>query len=266
MAGPTRASRVLTTIETLAGRPLGGDEGVQMGSRDSEVKKAMVCWMATRDALASAERDGAQLVIAHESLFYPYDARLEEGETQGWEAWPTNRRRREIIERAGLTLARVHGTADELCVFDTFASLLDLGEPVLGQKCYKIYEIMPVPLGALVERVKAAVGLQHVRVSCADGDLARPVHRVGLPWGGLGLFVNISYQQWAMQNGCDVLIAGESDSYGFRFSAECHVPMIETSHEASEIPGLRRFTAILAEKHPEVTWHFYDNGTAWRWM
>ena len=42
--------------------------------------------------------------------------------------------------------------------------------------------------------------------------------------------------------------------------------MIETSHEASEIPGLRKLTALLAERHPEAVWHFYDNGNPWRWI
>ena len=108
--------------------------------------------------------------------------------------------------------------------------------------------------------------MDHVRVSCPTGDIDRLVHRVGLPWGGLGLFVNVSYQNWAIERNCDVLIAGESDSYGFRFSAECGIPMIETSHETSEIPGLRRFTELLAEHHPDVAWLFYDNGRPRTWL
>ena len=107
--------------------------------------------------------------------------------------------------------------------------------------------------------------MEHVRVSWAGCTPDRTVRRVGLPWGGLGLFVNVGYQQWVLENGCDVLIAGESDSYGFRFSGECGVPMIETSHEASEVPGMRHFTAILAEERPDLQFEFHDDGPAWRW-
>ena len=57
------------------------------------------------------------------------------------------------------------------------------------------------------------------------------VSRIGLPWGGLGLFVNVGYQQALVEQGCDLFIAGESDNYGFRFAQECGIPMIETSHE-----------------------------------
>ncbi|NOY75007.1 MAG: hypothetical protein GXP32_04360 [Kiritimatiellaeota bacterium] len=58
--------------------------------------------------------------------------------------------------------------------------------------------------------------------------------RVGLPWGGLGLFVNVAYQQFLFEHGCDVFIAGESDNMGFRFAEECGIPMIETSHEVNK--------------------------------
>ena len=264
MTDKTRIAGIVATVEALADRPLNGDEGVLFGRSDREVNKALVCWMATRDALSAAERAGAELVIAHESLFYPYNARIKPGEEQDWEQWQTNRQRREILERADMTVLRIHGSADRICIFDVFAEMLRLGKPVLGKGYHKVYEIQPTRLNDLVARVKGAVGFRHVRVSCADADLHKKVHRVGLPWGGLGLFVNVAYQQWLLKRGCDVLIAGESDSYGFRFSAECGVPMIETSHEASEIPGLRKFTDMLAEKHPDVAFEFFDNGNAWR--
>ena len=266
MADETHVRDILNTVETLSGHALNEDEGVIIGRAEQRVGAAIVCWMATRDALTEAEASSADLVIAHESLFYPYNARPKADAPEPWERWQTNRQRREIIERAGFTLARVHGSADEICIFDTAASILGLGEPVLGTGCEKVNEIEPVALRDLIERVKRAVGLDHVRVSCSDTDLDRRMHRVGMPWGGLGLFVNVSYQQWALEQGCDVLIAGESDSYGFRFSGECDVPMIETSHELSEIPGLRKFTELLAERHPDVSFAFHDNGNAWQWV
>ena len=261
----TTVADIIATVEGLSGHPLHSDEGVQMGRAGATVERALVCWMATRDALVAAESANADLVIAHESLFYPYNVRLTPGKADAWESWPTNRQRRDVIERAGLTVMRIHGSADDICIFDDFASLLRMGDPVAGEGTKKIYEIEPAALGELVEQVKAAVGMAHVRVSWAGCSPEKVVRRVGLPWGGLGLFVNVGYQQWAIENGCEVLIAGESDSYGFHFSAECGVPMIETSHEVSEVPGMRRFTAMLAGRHPKVQFERYDNRPAWRW-
>lgn len=108
----------------------------------------------------------------------------------------------------------------------------------------KIYEIDECTLDELVESVKLATGMSGVRVSRALGE-PRLIRRIGLPWGGLGLFVNVPYQQRPIEQGCDAFIAGESDNYGLRFAAECGIPMIETSHEISENPGLRHFVEMM---------------------
>jgi len=266
MSKKIHVSDILTTVEELTDDLLMKDEGVQMGDPKKPVTKATVCWTASRNALLSAEQNGSDLVICHESLFYPYDSTLKEGQTQDWEAWPTNRKRREIIERSGIALARVHGSADKISIFDHFAEMLELGKPAFGTGWYKVYDIEPTPISKILTSAKKAVGMDHVRTSCTDDDLDQKVSRVGLPWGGLGIMFNVSYQQWLIEQNCDILIAGEADSYGFRFAAEIGIPMIETSHEGSEIPGLRRFTDMLAEKHPEVSFDFYDNGCIWRWV
>jgi putative NIF3 family GTP cyclohydrolase 1 type 2 len=101
-----------------------------------------------------------------------------------------------------------------------------------------------------------------VRVS-DPGVGRREIRRVGLPWGGLGLFVNVSYQERLLELGCECLIAGETDDYGFRFSAELGVPMIETSHEISENPGLREFTQRARETFPGVRFEFFKNACPW---
>jgi putative NIF3 family GTP cyclohydrolase 1 type 2 len=260
------AGDVLQSVREWTGGRLNADEGLIAGDGDRPVRHALGCWMATVDALRQAERELADLVIAHESVFYPYNARPVSGETQEWEDWQTNRGRLEVIRRAGLSVVRIHGSADLICIRDEFAERLELGQPVLGEGLHTLFRIEPTPLKALVEHVTRRVGLDHVRVSCRDGDFDRTVRVVGLPWGGLGLDSNVAYQQWCIENGCDVLIAGESDSYGFRFSGECGIPMIETSHEASEVPGMRRFIDLLQTKHPDVTFTFYAQGTPWRWM
>jgi putative NIF3 family GTP cyclohydrolase 1 type 2 len=109
--------------------------------------------------------------------------------------------------------------------------------------------------------------MDHVRIGVPgepETAMDRRVHRVGLPWGGLGLFVNVGYQQTLIAQGCDVFIAGESDNYGFRFAQEAGIPMIETSHEVSENPGLAVFTERLKERFPDVDFAFYGNPCAWR--
>jgi putative NIF3 family GTP cyclohydrolase 1 type 2 len=257
-------TEIIAFVEGRVGHGLNSDEGVQHGSPTGEVRRALVCWMATRDALEQAGRTGCQLVIGHESLYYPYGALRPESGPSGWQDWRINAARRDLLERHGLTFARLHGSLDELCIFDEFARILGLGEPVQADGLAKVYEVKPCTLRELVERVKERTRTARLRVTAPQG-MEQRVRRVGLPWGGLGLFVNVSYQQELLEMGCDVLIAGESDSYGFRFAAEHGVPMIETSHEGSENPGLRRFCALLKEQFATLAVHFHEVPPSWQW-
>ena len=125
---------------------------------------------------------------------------------------------------------------DQISIFDTFAELLGLGAAVYADGLVKVSD-PALPAGGADLAGQHSVGMSHLRVAAAGAD-GRTVHRVGLPWGGLGLFVNVGYQQQLIEQSCDVFIAGESDNYGFRFAAECGIPIINTSHEVSENPGV----------------------------
>lgn len=252
---------VIATIERLVGHPLNHDEGLHYGTADREVERILVCWMATPEALNRAAELGASLVIAHESLYYPYDAAVRSDNPPGWEDWPTNSQRRAQLAAHNLSLMRVHGSADELCIYDAFAQMLGLGEPIAGEGLTRVFAIAPCPLADLVAHVKAATGMAALRVAAPRG-LEQVVSRVGLPWGGMALFVNVSYQQQLIALGCDVMIAGESDNYGLRFGAELGISLIETSHEVSENPGLRVFAQRLAAVLG-LPVSYYENSLIW---
>ncbi len=253
---------IVSFVEHSTGHKLNRDEGMQYGGSDFELQGATVAWMATPDAIEAAGAAGHQLLIAHESVYFPYDALNAPDAPQGWREWKVNKQRITDLNRYNLACLRLHGSVDEICIFDTFADLLDLGKPVYADGLVKVYEIPPCPLHALVQQVKARLGMKALRVA-TTGEIDPIVRRIGLPWGGLGLFVNVGYQQQLITQGCDVFIAGESDNYGFRFAVEAGIPMIETSHEISENPGLRRFTAMLQQAFPEVRFSFYENPCIW---
>jgi putative NIF3 family GTP cyclohydrolase 1 type 2 len=256
---------IIAFVEEQVGHKLYDEEGLQHGRGDRPVQCALVCWMATAEALERAAEVGAELVIGHETLYYPYDAINRPDAPEGWQDWQVNRRRRELLEACGASFVRLHGALDQLCVYDDFAEVLGLGEPVEADGLAKVFQVEPCSLADLADRVKARTGMAHVRVSAPRG-MDQRVSRIGLPWGGLGLFTNVGYQQRLLELGCDALIAGEACSYGFRFSAECGVPMIETSHEGSENPGLRRFCDILGERFPELSVEFFEVRRPWRWL
>ena len=259
----TTISDIVNFVQTKTGHKLNRDEGIQYGKMDTcALKDVTVAWMATPGAIHSAGKARHELLIAHESVYFPYDVINAEDAPYNWREWIVNMQRISLFKQYNLSCLRLHGSVDEICIFDTFASLLDLGEPVYIDGLVKVYHIPPCTLGDLIERVKERMKMVNLRVAGAY-NLERKVSRIGLPWGGLGLFVNVSYQQRLIAQECDAFIAGESDSYGFRFAVEAGIPMIETGHELSENPGLRHFTKLLAQAFPDVNFNFYENACIW---
>ena len=258
----TTIQAIIHFVETTSDHPINRDEGVQHNPNTGAIRRVTVCWMATPQAIAAAGRRGDELLIGHESLYYPYDVINQVQQPADWQEWPTNRQRRMLLDEHNLTFLRLHGSIDDICILTDFADQLELGQPVFQDNLVRVYEIEPCTFDELIARVKRGTGMDALRVAKAD-PMPTVIRRIGLPWGGMALFVNVGYMQKLVACGCDAFIAGETDNYGFRFPQEIGIPMIETSHEISENRGLRHFTAMLAAAFPDLDVAFYENGCAW---
>ncbi|MBI5725689.1 MAG: Nif3-like dinuclear metal center hexameric protein [Planctomycetes bacterium] len=250
-------------IEELKGWQINREEGVHHGRWDHRISAVTVCWKATPEALEDAGRRGDDLVIGHESLYDPYDFDFNAFVRPGWQNWGTNERRKKLLQKYNLTFLRLHSSVDGLYVGQGFADMLELGEPTKAHDGAPLWEIEQCPLSDLVRRVKEKTGLPSLRV-CAPKGLEQKVSKIGLLIGGAGLDSNVGGQQRLIDAGCDVLISGESDNYGFRFAAENGIPTIETSHEVCENPGLRRFCGVLAGRFTDLRFTFYENPCVWQ--
>jgi putative NIF3 family GTP cyclohydrolase 1 type 2 len=244
------------------------EDGLLYGDPAAEVRGVQVCWMASIDAIEHAAAAGLNVIIAHEDPFYPmWGQRQNRRPDEFPPDWRVNERRVGPLARHGIAVIRAHRGLDEYCVLDAFAEKLGLGVPLVDEGPYPYRKIYQLPagttFGSLIERVKEIMGLPHLRVT--PHDPATLVHRAGLPWGGLGLDSNVGYMQRLLEHAPDVFIAGESDNYGMHFAWESGVPMIETSHELSENPGLERFAAELRATFPGIPVAYYANPMPWRW-
>ncbi|MFB3880848.1 MAG: Nif3-like dinuclear metal center hexameric protein [Armatimonadota bacterium] len=234
----------------------GSEEGFKFGDPGVAVTGVLVCWMATGAALEEAIAEGCNLVICHETLFYPQSAPID-----GERCWRANRRRMELMHHGDMAVYRAHGKLDRLCIFEDFAAALGLKEVHAGEGYGRVFLVEPTRVGALAERAKQATGLPAIRLT---GDPERLVTRVGLPWGGLGLFVNIGFMQTLVENGAEVGVCGETDEYAMRFAEDAGLSLIETSHALCENLGLRHFARMLGEAHPGMKVVFHESGPGWR--
>ena len=244
--------------ERLKGSGLNADEGVLYGDPEAEAEGVLLTWMATVPALEAAAREGCNVVLCHELFYFcPIGATLRPQHP----AWVPNRARLRAAAAGGLTVLRVHGSLDLICIYDDFAAALGIENPAPGTGWHKVFPIPETTVEALVERVKTTLGLPQVRVA---GDLDKRVSCVGLPWGGLGLDSNIGYIESCLELGADVLIAGEADEYGFSFANDAGVPMIETGHSVSENIGMRHFGEMLREEFAGLRTVFFEETRAFR--
>jgi len=252
-----RAREVLDFLVALS-PPLGAEEGFRFGDPGLEVSGIMVTWMATCDAIRSAADRGCNLVVCHEDPFFPYSG---SGALETSITWRVNRERIGLYVRHGMTVLRAHGTLDRLCVVDGFGRAAGLrGSDIREEGLARILTIPEVPLAELAAQIRDNLGLRRLRVV---GDLSRLITKVGVAVGGIGLSFNIAFWETLLRHGAQVVLTGETDEYAMRYALDNDIGVIETTHPASENPGLRRFCDILRERFPEVAIEFYDCGVPW---
>ena len=218
------------------------------GDPSRPISGITVCWMPSAVNIQAAAAAGHELLIHHEALLYPYP--FDHHQPLSALHWNTNYQRLTALGQAGLVATRLHETLDHLFIFDAFAEQLGLTR-VLAQGDeyhHRVFGISPVHYSDLVRQVQMAAGMAALRATRVQPN--RIVRRVGMPWGGLGLFVNVSYMQRLIElvPDIDVMIVGETDNYGFRFCAEIGIDVIETSHEISENQGLGQFSKALKKQ------------------
>jgi len=238
------------------------DEGLLFGDEDNEVRRIQVSWMASLDTIENAHNVGANLMLVHEALFYTSRSRPKD-----YLSWSVNRKRKGLLSKYNISVVRFHGTLDEICILDDFAKALGLPEPCINERppnkysFTKLYDIEPVSIETMIKRVKKVLLLDILRVTPCD--LKKKVKRIGLPWGGMGLSNNVSYQERLLKHKPDLFIAGESDCYGFIYAIDAGIPMIETSHEISENIGLKNFADKLKKDITNINITFYENKKPW---
>ncbi|MBT3376719.1 MAG: hypothetical protein HN742_42425 [Lentisphaerae bacterium] len=243
-------------VTALKSGSLNADEGVVFGNPDAEITGIQVTWMATLDALEEAVQSDCNVVLCHERFYF-----VPQGQTMTPQllTWSPNRNRVEAAAKGDLTVVRVHGSLDLICIWDDFVAALGVENPTPGTGWNKVLPIPRTTVRELVEHVKSTFNLDHVRIS---GDLDQQVSMAGFPWGGLGLDSNVGYQARCIELGADVLIAGEVDEYGLTFALDAGVPIIETGHALSENIGLENFAHRLDAEFAEVPVHFFSDTVA----
>jgi putative NIF3 family GTP cyclohydrolase 1 type 2 len=250
----------------LCGAPLFPDEGLKFGDANAPIHGIINCWTFNAEVAKVARREKCNLILSHEALFVPYG--VTEGKPVGggqndFLTWPPNLKRAQLLIKNDLQFVRFHGHADQLCVFQSFTEQLGLSEiHAQGPLGYDaVFRHAPLSISDWIARIKERTEMKTLRASFDDSE--RIVTRIGLGWGGMALFVNLWYPMKLIELGAELIIAGETDNYGFRFMRESGADVIECSHEVSENRGIAKFGDLLREKIGDVKIVDFCNPCIW---
>ncbi len=229
------------------------------GDPQTEVRSVAVCWYPTVAVLEEAVQQGCNVVICHEDPFHPMNYfRKDLADSLYWRA---NQRKLAVLAKSNLTLFRAHGTLDVSHIGRCFMEACRLTGPseVFGGFGY-IQKISPMAVGELREYLKCCWKLDRIRYV---GDDRTKLTRVAFGVGGMGLFVNKTWVQQAVERGIDALICGETDETAMRYADATGIAWFETGHVLSETPGLKHFVADLQQQLPAIPINYLDCGPGW---
>ena len=233
-----------------------------IGDTEKEVRRVLVSWIASFQAVRAAVERGCDLLMTHEPTFWVHAnemANLEKSEIAA--------AKRSFIEDNGLVVLRNHDVWDrmpEIGIPWAWASYLGMTTPpaAIGAAGYQHrYDIEPLPLGEFAARVAertAAIGEPFVQV-VGDGD--QFVSKIGV---GTGCGCDIRTFQ-AM--GCDASIVCDDGSCYWsviqRAADEGH-PVIRVNHGTSEEPGMVTLTQYINQRLPGLRAEHLPHGSTFR--
>ncbi len=260
------AREIANIFETIAPLDSGvpGDQlGFIWGDPEDQVRGVACLWCVETRSLQRCVERGLNLLICHEALWLPYrDSPWYEGPDE-YRILP-NRKWRALLEDHHLIVYRSHSNWDALPgdgIADSALAALGLPvlRPVYREKFFSVQEL-PAPLSVreLQHATEAGLGYAGCRIF---GDAEKRVRRFAFLIGGFGEN-QYHLPQMAMERGAEAVIIGEMSEFIVIACLEMALPVIETLHSVSEIPGIKRQAAILAERLPGLRVEYIPSGAA----
>ncbi len=259
-----KASEIAKVLEGIAPLDSGvpGDElGFVWGSSETEVSGLGCMWCVHTESIRYCAAHGINLIVCHEGIWLP-------GQESPWYDGPdeltihSNTKRRELLEKHGIAVYRSHSNWDALAhdgIADSAVAALRLDglKEIARQKFFSVHEL-PAPIS--VQELKRVV---ETGVDYADcrlfGDATKLIRRLAFLIGGFG--ENQPHMpQAARDMGAEAVIIGEMSEFIVVACLEMGLPVIETLHSASEIPGIRRQAELLADRFPDLPVRYVSSG------
>ena len=243
---------------------ISGDQlGFIHGDPDVPVTGVGCAWCVHAQVLRYCSDRDLNMLICHEELWLP-------AQTSQWYDGPaedrifSNRVRREILAQSGAVVYRSHSNWDALRHFGIADSALaalgrEDAKEIGRQKFFSVQELArPLSTEELRARVERGLGYPRCRVF---GDAKRQIRRFAFLIGGFGEN-QYNMPQAAMEMGAEAIIIGEMSEFIVIACLEMDMPVIESLHSVSEIPGIRSQARLLGERLHPLRVEYVPSGAA----
>jgi putative NIF3 family GTP cyclohydrolase 1 type 2 len=198
------------------------------------------------------------LLIHEPSLFYDNNAPWHTCLLQ--ETNPVNLQKKQLLIENEICVYTAHSNWDlqkSVGMQPTFARALGLTEEIKRDVAVGIYRVQPMPFAALIDQVKTAIGLKHLRV---QGDRDKLITTVAVGFGNMGFVIDA-----VLANQADAGIFGELGEFSFIAARESDIALIETTHLISESIGFRSVVEVMKERLPKMRIEFLEVPFAYEW-
>ncbi|HLY26017.1 MAG TPA: Nif3-like dinuclear metal center hexameric protein [Aggregatilineales bacterium] len=237
-------------------------DSIKLGDPSQPVRGIVTTFLASYEVIQKAVQLDANLIIAHEPLFYNH---LDKTDWLKEDA--VYQAKRQLVETSGLVVWRFHDYMHSMRPDPVFMGILQ----ALGWQDYAKFpdltcQIPPVTLRELVDTVKAKLGIQTLRFI---GDPDMECKTVALMPG----FPPVEYQVGLLnQPGVDVIICGEIHEWETSEYTRDAIrvgqkkALIVSGHAASEEAGMRAMVPWLQERLPNVPIQFVPTATPFQYL
>ena len=234
--------------------------GFRFGDPDVEVTGLGVAWYMAMEVIEQAIDQEINMLLIHEPHLF-YDNYSSWHSTLMQETNPVNLRKKRLLIENNICVYTAHSNWDlqkDVGMQPTFAKALGLTDEIRRDTSVGVYRVQPMTFTELIDKVKSATGLKHMRV---QGDPEKLIKTVAVGFGDMGFVTDA-----ILANHADAGIFGELGEFSFIMARESDTPIIETTHLVSESIGFRSVVDIMREKLPEMKIEFLEVPFAYNWV
>lgn len=240
---------------------------LKAGDPNTEVTGIVMTFMPTMRVLEEARSLGANLIIAHEGLYYSHHDTFEASMQED----PVYQAKKAFIAESGLAVFRFHDYCHHYqpdSITEGLVRALGWENYVLAcEPAYSVVEVPPQTLTEIAEHVKARLGTAYVRAAGHPDTVCRRIGVfVGYRGGG-----SLAIPAFEKHN-LDLVLYGEGPEWETPEYVRDAVHIgqakgvIALGHAESEQAGMRLLAERLQQQFPQVPVHFVPNEPLFRVM